>query len=289
MDLLWYHKIDIESYYVFEMDWHWVLFMSLKWIDIESYLCLWNGMTLSLIMSYYVFELDWHWVLLCLWNGLTLCLTMYSLRKDRSTLSIYLLFIGLSQKPLPSLLVNKLLVLFFWHPKQFQYTTKMIFIYNQNEIHTQPKWDSYTTKMRFKNWFIFNQDEIHIQPKWFTLSHIQPKWFTLSHLQPKWFTLSHLQPKWDSYTTKMIYIESYTTIAKWLHVVICPKSFVPILPWFSDCWSRGAASTPSINGRGLSSMWMPSPLLWSTNIVVSPTRRPLHPVVGMPPDTCLLG
>ena len=212
------------------MDWHWVLFMSLKWIDIESYLCLWNGMTLSLIMSYYVFELDWHWVLLCLWNGLTLCLTMYSLRKDRSTLSIYLLFIGLSQKPLPSLLVNKLLVLFFWHPKQFQYTTKMIFIYNQNEIHTQPKWDSYTTKMRFKNWFIFNQDEIHIQPKWdskidsystkmrFIYNQNDLHWVIYNqndlhwviynqndlhwviynqneiHIQPKWFTLSHIQP-----------------------------------------------------------------------------------------------
>ena len=155
------NKIDIESCYVFEMKWNWVL------------LCIWIRLTLSVVMylnkidieSCYVFEMKWNWVLLCL---------LYCLHQGPKT-------IGLSQKPLPSLLVNKLLVLFFWHPKQIlgekynsniqpKWFTKMRFIYNQNDLHWviynqndlhrviyNQNIDSYTTKMRF----IYNQNDLH--------------------------------------------------------------------------------------------------------------------------------
>ena len=123
---------------------------------------------------------------------------------DYNTLSIYLLFLGLSQKPLPWLLVNKLLVLFFWHPKHTtKYTTKMRFkmrfIMRFNYLPDITKWfsnrvhiESFTTKMRFKYWFDITKMRMYIK-----LSHIQPKWDSNNK------THNQNVHQIESYTTKM--------------------------------------------------------------------------------------
>ena len=83
------------------------------------------------------------------------------------------------------------------------------------------------------------QNEIHIQPKWFTLSHLQPKWFTSSHIQPKyWFIYNqneiHIQPKWFTLSHIQPLQNDFGFFTWHSHIVICPKSVVPILPWFSE-------------------------------------------------------
>ena len=121
---------------------------------------------------------------------------------DYNTLSIYLLFLGLSQKPLPWLLVNKLLVLFFWHPKHTtKYTTKMRFIMRFNYLPDITKWfsdrvhiESFTTKMRFKYWFDITKMRMYINKDIYNQNEIH----TIRLTTRMYIKLSHIQPKWDS-------------------------------------------------------------------------------------------